>query len=433
MDYSKLADRIDGAFESWELFFLKDKSKKYECREKELYSIELMEQEGIALRGIKDGKMVFTYTFEKNDDAAGMLLENSKILLPFVERDDDARFPEKCKSYPVMDVYDNEGLTLKGAQKTEFLLEMEGAILDFDKRITASRNCELRESEINITVINSNGLKAISRKTLFTLFAMAVAKDDDEVSWYDWLWSHSFGGIDFKGFASEVAAKTVSFLSSRQIDTGIYEGILAPRAACDMLDILSSSFLGESVYKDKTTLKGRINTECFSEKLSVLDSGLKGTDGFPFDGEGVPSGERYVVKNGYVKSFLYDGYYGSKCGLSSTGNGVRGSIKEPPKCSQRCFYIEDGERDVYGLIANGVVIEELMGTHTANPITGDFSLGAVGYLYKDGKKIPFNGVIFSGNIFELLNNVKEVGNDMKVIGSCGSPSLFVEGIKISGK
>jgi len=93
MNYSELADRIDGAFESWELFFLKEKSKKYECREKEIYSIDLMEEEGIALRGIKDGKMVCTYTFEKNGDAAGMLLENSKILLPFVERDDDARFP----------------------------------------------------------------------------------------------------------------------------------------------------------------------------------------------------------------------------------------------------------------------------------------------------------------------------------------------------
>jgi len=74
-----------------------------------------------------------------------------------------------------------------------------------------------------------------------------------------------------------------------------------------------------------------------------------------------------------------------------------------------------------------------MGAHTANPITGDFSLGAVGYMCKNGEKTPFQGVIFSGNVFELLKNVKEAGNDLRYYGVSGSPSLFVEGIKISGK
>ena len=94
--------------------------------------------------------------------------------------------------------------------------------------------------------------------------------------------------------------------------------------------------------------------------------------------------------------------------------------------------IEKGQRDIGKFITNGVIIEELMGTHTANPITGDFSLGATGYLCKNGERYPFNGVIFSGNVFELFNNVKEVGNDVRFYGICGSPSLFVEWIKIRG-
>ena len=84
-------------------------------------------------------------------------------------------------------------------------------------------------------------------------------------------------------------------------------------------------------------------------------------------------------------------------------------------------------------MTDGIIIEELMGTHTANPITGDFSLGAVGHLLKGGNKIPFKGVIFSGNIFDLLNNVQAIGNDLKFYGTCGSPSLLIQGMKISGK
>ena len=74
-----------------------------------------------------------------------------------------------------------------------------------------------------------------------------------------------------------------------------------------------------------------------------------------------------------------------------------------------------------------------MGTHTANAVTGDFSLGAIGHVCRNGRKTPFKGVILSGNIFELLNNVKETGNDLKFYGAYGSPSLFIEGLRISGK
>jgi PmbA protein len=42
-------------------------------------------------------------------------------------------------------------------------------------------------------------------------------------------------------------------------------------------------------------------------------------------------------------------------------------------------------------------------------------------------------VIFSGNIFELLANVREVGDDLRFYGTTGSPSLFIGNMKISGK
>ncbi len=83
-------------------------------------------------------------------------------------------------------------------------------------------------------------------------------------------------------------------------------------------------------------------------------------------------------------------------------------------------------------MTNGIVIEELMGTHTANAITGDFSVGAMGYIYKNGTKGPFQGVMFSGNIFEMFNNIKETGTDLTWQGSFASPSLYIEGLKISG-
>lgn len=41
-------------------------------------------------------------------------------------------------------------------------------------------------------------------------------------------------------------------------------------------------------------------------------------------------------------------------------------------------------------------------------------------------------MILSGNLFVLLNQVKAVGKDLTFYGAYGSPTLLVEGLRISG-
>jgi PmbA protein len=433
MDLDRIEEMVSKVFREYELFLLKERLKKYEGRERKVYGVEFKEEAGLALRGFRDNRMVFAYTYDMDEQGISSLLENAEAILPFLEEDRDGGFAQGYPAYPLLDIYDGQGLKVGDEKKTSLLAEMEGTILDYDRRIVATRNCELHEHEIEVAVVNSRGLKAEGRKTLYTLFGLCVAKQTDEVSWYDWSWAHSFEGLDGKKLGAGIAGKTISLLSGEQIGTGVYDGILTPQASSDMLSILADSFLSESHYKNKTKLKDRVGVKCFSDVITILDSGIAGMGSFPFDGEGVPSKETVLVKDGFFESFLYDVYYARKFGKVSTGNGVREGIKESPVCGPRGLYVEKGVRDLGKNLTNGIIIEELMGTHTANSITGDFSLGAVGYLCRDGRRSPFQGVIFSGNVFELMNNVKEVGSDLKFYGVTGSPSLFVEGMKISGK
>ncbi len=431
VDCKKIEAAISGLFDDHEIYYLKEKNRKIESRGKELYGLEVKEEEGVAARGIKDNRMTFAYTYEQGEEGAESLVRNLTQLMPFAVHDEDQDFPMRYETYPDADLYDDKGAG--NSDKKETLFKMEKAILDYDKRIVATRNCELHEIEIEARILNSKGLAFEGKKTLYILTGMCVAKDEDEVSWYDWSWSNHWGEIDGEKLGRRIAQKTLSFLSGRQLETGTYEGILTPQASCDLLSILSSSFLAENLYKNKTRLKDRVGEKCFADVVNIVDSGLAGTGGFYFDGEGVPARDNVVVKNGSFQGFLYDSYYGRKFGVPSTGNGTRTGIKEPPKCGPRGIFIERGAADILSSFTNGIVVEELMGTHTANPVTGDFSLGAIGHLYKGGTSMPFKGVIFSGNIFQLLNNVKAVGTDMMFYGTYGSPSLFVEDIRISGK
>lgn len=431
MEIEKLEEQLKGAFDAYEICVVSERMRAFEAADRDLYGREFSEEEGIALRAVKNNQPVFSCTFEKGDKAVSALLANTKALLPFMQADPHRVFPPSFAQYPQIDLYDEDGITVPEEQKIARLLEMERTILDFDPRIKKTRSCELHENEMSVKIVNSNGLKAEAKKTLYMMAALCVAAEQEEVSWYDWTWGPRLNNIDGRALGLKIAEKTISFLGGQPLPTGIYEGCLTPGAACDLLSLFSSSFLGENLDKEKTRLKGKEERKFFSELVSIIDSGLIGMGSFPFDGEGTPSRENCLVRDGILKGFLFDAYYGGKFGRPSTANSVRTGVKEPPRNGVRGFYIEAGKADVSGL-KEGIVIEELMGTHTANPVTGDFSLGALGFIYKNGMKKPFKGVMFSGNVFDLLNSVKAVGKDLTFYGTFGSPTLFIEGFSISG-
>ena len=67
------------------------KRNKIEARDGEICSAEYKEEEGYALRAIKESRPVFGYTYDRKDPA-GKLIANAQALLPVMEIDEDMVF-----------------------------------------------------------------------------------------------------------------------------------------------------------------------------------------------------------------------------------------------------------------------------------------------------------------------------------------------------
>jgi PmbA protein len=81
----------------------------------------------------------------------------------------------------------------------------------------------------------------------------------------------------------------------------------------------------------------------------------------------------------------------------------------------------------------GIVVEEVMGLHTVDPISGDFSLGCSGdWIERGGKVYPVKSIAIAGNLFDMFRKVIRIGEDLRFFGPVGSPSLLIEGLQISG-
>ena len=215
--------------------------------------------------------------------------------------------------------------------------------------------------------------------------------------------------------------------------------VLDNHVAGEILEVLSQAFLAENVQKGKSLLAGRVGEELFSKLIRIRDDGTlkEGMGTAPFDGEGIPQQNTVLVEGGRLIGFLYDSYCAAKDKTIATGNATRGNSKNPPRMGVTNFFVENGTVSPAALVAGidkGIMITEVLGMHTANPVSGDFSVGGAGFLVEHGAvTVPVKGIAISGNILDLFRHVDLVANDLRFFGPVGSPSLRISALDVSGE
>jgi len=191
---------------------------------------------------------------------------------------------------------------------------------------------------------------------------------------------------------------------------------------------LLPSFSADRVQKGRSALAGREGMTIAEEGLQIVDSGLLsgGMASSAFDGEGVPSQETVLVKDGVLQGFLYDSYAAGKSGVQSTGNAVRSGYSDMPRVGIRNLIISSPAACNLQEESKGLLVGGLIGAHTANPISGDFSVEAKNsfLIAPDESARPIRSLMLAGNIFELLKEI-QIGNDHRAVGSIVAPTVKV--------
>jgi PmbA protein len=82
--------------------------------------------------------------------------------------------------------------------------------------------------------------------------------------------------------------------------------------------------------------------------------------------------------------------------------------------------------EAYDLLAEtkGLLVNGLIGAHTANSISGDFSVEARNaFLVTPGEPPkPLRSLMLAGNVFELLKDAV-VGTDVRAVGAIVTPTV----------
>jgi len=397
------------------------------------------QSKGLSLRLLKDNRVGFSYSTECTEESFENVITRALTSARYASPDECNGFPSLTGPFPELNLFDNDGYSLPKEAKIERLKMIEGEARAYDKRITKVRKASYHEQKVKKHIINSCGVNLTHQDTLFSASIVVVAEDkkDSQTGW-DFAFSRHYKTLETDALGISAASQALGLLGAQSVPSLKGPVVLDSAVSYQFLALLAQSFIAESVHKNKSLLGGHLHEKIFSDTITIIDDGLYplGMATAPFDGEGVVRQCTSLVEQGVLVRFLYDTYCANKDSTHSTGNASRGSVMSTPGVGYSNLFIQKGNMDPVDMIAaveKGFLVNEVMGMHTANPITGDFSLGVTGFLIKNGKKIiPVKGLALAGNIITLFKNVLQVGSDLRFYGKVGSPTLLIESMEISG-
>ncbi len=430
---------LENGITSAEAYYQTEDSFSAMCVQSEIANYSVSETGGLSLRGLYKGKMGYAST-EAFDEASIMqLVQHVKESAELIEDDAEQFIFEGSKTYQTVDTNAHMDKADE-KEKLNFLLDLEKKALSIDKQITQVTDAMIQSAKVSMMIKNTYGLNLKHEDYYTAAYVGTLAKTENSASAEGTLvYKSRLDELNADTLAQKAVKDTLFMLSAKSIPSGTYRAILDPYTVMDLLGVFSGVFSAENAQTGLSLLKGKEGEKIASPCVTIVDDPLlkDGISSCPFDAEGVATYKKNVVENGVLQTLLHNLKTAKKDGVQTTGNAAKGSYASPIRVAPTNFYIEKGEKtlpDMMQDMQNGIVITNVEGLHAgANPISGDFSLSAKGYLVKEGKKgEAVNQITVAGNFYTLLQNVQTVGSDLTFMASMGSPSLDVGEISIAG-
>ncbi len=422
-----------------EAYLIYSRDLTIEVANQKVQNLSMAEDRGIGLRLIIDGRLGYAYSSDLTAPALDKLVEMAVANAAPITPDPYNLLPLPASQYPQLELHDPAIARASVEEKIDLARQIEEVGRSLDPRVKITERAAYEDAEYEVTIVSSTGINAAYQGSYCGIYAFFVATEGgDSQNGFSLNYARKYQDLNPQRVGEEAARRAVRMLGAKTMPTRKLTVIMEPYIATSFLGVLAPALTAEAVQKGRSLFAGKVGQAVASAKVNIIDDGvMPGRIGSaPFDGEGVPSTRTNLITAGNLQGFLHNNYTAAKEGVTSTGNGVRGSYKGTPSVGTTNFFLAPGDLSPEQLIAEvdeGFYLTDVMGMHTANPISGDFSVGAAGLLIEKGQLTrAVRGVAVAGNLLELLQAVEAVGNDLTFFGGKGSPTLRITGITVSG-
>lgn len=321
------------------------------------------------------------------------------------------------------------------------------AVADVRKDLTVAGG-GLHAGRTETAISNSEGLSRSLRETGLGVSVYVVQNRDGVSTGFASQESHRLG-LEWERIGKEAGDLAVSSSRPKPLEKpGRRDLVLRPDPASDLLTTVTiPSLYGRPAHRGESHYTGKVGKRIVDPKISLFEDPTlaHGLGSSPFDDEGTPCKRRAIISRGVLKGFLYDAYDGAEYGHGSTASAVRShafdgrSYKSAPSTSALQVDLVAPRTTTARLVRSvddGLLVHDLMGVHTANVASGDFSVtsSVLFRIRKGAVEGPVAPVSIGGNFHKILRKGLRLGDDPKALGGSPAltlPSMLIEGLSVA--
>jgi PmbA protein len=429
-----------------EAFLTHEREFQVKAFEGEVESLSSAEPRGAGIRAFRDGRVGFAYTTDLSEPGLDAILELARANAEHATADEALGVAEGGGGSTPEDVpglVDEAQPSLPPDDKAAFAVQLDRLTRAVDPRIRTVEEAVYADSDTEIAIATSTGIAGSYRRTdaWCYVFAIATEGDDTQVG-FDFDLGRGIADLDAATVAESAARRAVSVLGASKIASARMPVIFDPYTAGQFLGVIGGALTGEAVQKGKSLFAGKEGSKVAAGNVTLVDDGrAAGAPGSaPWDAEGVATGRTEVIRGGTLTGFLYDLTSARRDKKSSTGNAARAGFKSAPYPAPSNLAFEptgESSGDIQSRADRVLLVRDLHGVHSgANPISGDFSVGATGILLEGGDEIhPVKEVTIAAPMLEILARIEAIGDDRRWLpfgGSLGGSTTFVSEMTVGG-
>ncbi|MCD6524634.1 MAG: TldD/PmbA family protein [Thermococcus sp.] len=286
---------------------------------------------------------------------------------------------------------------------------------------------------VETTYLNSLGSEIRTATSRVRLRLSSIAFEGGKTGEY---WK-SFGGtggwelierVELEKWAKFVSRKSRDLLRAKAPPSGKFDVIMDPELTGVFIhEAVGHATEADAVKNGESIFAGKLGERVSVEELNVVDDPtLPGKFGsYAYDDEGMPGRRVEIIKNGVLNDYMNDRETSALLDLPPNGHGRAQSYAHQPLVRMSNTYVEPGNWDpeeIFEDVKRGLYMIGDKGGEV-DVTTGTFTFGAKeGYIVENGElKAHLRDVSLSGNLLEVLKNIRAIGRDVKIQypGYCG--------------
>jgi PmbA protein len=450
MAANELLPLLDGivaqarAGEAVEAFGLDETETVVKAHDGAVESLSSARRRGIGIRVVTQERVGYCYTVDTDVRALEAALAEARENATVGTPDTGNVLAEPRVADPMDDslLYDAEVEDTTPQQKVTAALELEAAARDHPE-VTGTDAAQYGDGVRTAAIASSTGVRATYRRSdAYVLVEALAGRNGSTTAAYGLSMGRSMAGLDIPAAAAEAKERAVRLLGGRTPASARVPIVFDPFVTASFLGVLSSGLTAEAVQRGRSLFAGRVGEQLAPAFVELVDDGRHpdGPVAAPWDGEGTPTQRTIVLDHGVLQGFLYHVASAARDKTVSTGNASRPSYDNPPGLSPTNFYLAPGDSSpdrLIGALDTAFYCQQVMGLHSgANPISGDFSVGAAGVMIRNGQFAePVREATIAGSIPQMLERITAVGDDLRFLpfgGAMGGVTLVVDGMTLAG-